>query len=234
MFGNQNQYQQQPQQQTAFEGGDLQLGEHNLFNEYDPALQYRSIFRYFQIPKDDLMMEDGSTRKSTSAEKLVSYFIIVFMYLAVFVTFPITGFFTLKKIKPLERCLVYRLGKRLPLKGPGIHLHLPCIDKLEKIDLNKKEFKLENEPILTSDGSLVEIQEFRAIISISNVVKSITQVKDSQPTVEQFLRISFKNMISSSHLDDIERKLDVLIMTFVTNINISLANWGWSVQITDL
>lgn len=100
--------------------------------------------------------------------------------------------------------------------------------------MNKKEFKIENEPLLTSDGSLIEIQEFRAILSISNVVKSITQVKDSEPTVEQFVKIAFKNMISSSHLDDIERKLSVLIMTFVTNINISLANWGWSVQITDL
>ena len=229
MFGNQNY-----QNQQHYDGGDLQLGEHNLFNEYDPALQYRSIFRYFQIPKDDLMMEDGSSKKITSVEKLVSYFIIVFMYLAVFVTFPITGFFVLKKIKPLERCLVYRLGQRLPLKGPGIHLHLPCIDNLVKIDLNKKEFKLENEPILTSDGSLVEIQEFRAIISISNVVKSITQVKDSQPTVEQFIRISFKNMISSSHLDDIERKLDVLMVNFATSIQPSLTNWGWSLQITDL
>lgn len=232
MFGNPNY--QNPQQQQHFDGGDLQLGEHNLFNEYDPALQYRSIFRYFQIPKDDLTSEDGSCKKSTPAEKLVSFCIILFMYLAVFVTFPITGFFVLKKIKPLERCLVYRLGQRLPLKGPGIHLHLPCIDNLVKIDLNKKEFKLENEPLLTSDGSLVEIQEFRAIISISNVVKSITQVKDSQPTVEQFVKIAFKNMISSSHLDDIERKLDVLVMTFVTNINVTLTNWGWSIQITDL
>lgn len=228
MFGNQN-YQNQPH----CEGGDLQLGEHNLFNEYDPALQYRSIFRYFQIPKDDLTSDDD-TKKITYPEKLVSYIIIIFMYLAVFVTFPITGFFVLKKIKPLERCLVYRLGQRLPLKGPGIHLHLPCIDNYVKIDLNKKEFKLENEPILTSDGSLIEIQEFRAIISISNVVKSITAIKDSQPTVEQFVRIAFKNMISSSHLDDIERKLDVLVMTFVTNINVTLTNWGWSIQITDL
>lgn len=131
MFSNQNQYQQQTQQQphTTYEGGDLQLGEHNLFNEYDPALQYRSIFRYFQIPKDDLTSDDG-TKKSTSIEKMVSCFIIIFMYLAVIITFPITGFFTVKKIKPLERCLVYRLGQRLPLKGPGIHLHLPCIDNL--------------------------------------------------------------------------------------------------------
>lgn len=89
-------------------------------------------------------------------------------------------------------------------------------------------------PVRTSDGSLIEVIEFRAIISVSNVVKSITQVKDSQQTVEQFVRISFKNMISSSHLDDIERKMDVLIVNFVTNVNLSLAAWGYSMQTTDL
>ena len=75
MFGNQA-YQNQPQH---FEGGDLQLGEHNLFNEYDPALQYRSIFRYFQIPKDDSTMEDGSSKTIGSAQKLVSFCIILCM-----------------------------------------------------------------------------------------------------------------------------------------------------------
>lgn len=220
---------------NLFVQNDKDENMHNLFNQYEPSLQYRSIFRYFQIPNNDLVSEDFTTKKATSSEKLITSFIILFMYIVVLITFPITGFFVLKKINNLERCLVYRLGKRLPLKGPGIYLNLPCIDNFVMIDLNKKEFKvLENEPILTSDGSLIEVQEFKAIISISNVIKSITQVKDSQPTVEQFIKISFKNMISSNHLDDIERKLDVLVVTFVSNINLSLANWGWSMQTTDL
>lgn len=80
---------------------------------------------------------------------------------------------------------------------------------------------------------MIEIIELKVIISVSNVVKSITQVKDSQQTVEQFIKISFKNMISSSHLDDIEHKLDVLIMNFISNINLNLAGWGYSCQIVE-
>lgn len=114
MFTNNSQKYQN--YETNDESG-LGIGEHNLFDEYEPSLQYQSIFRYFQMPPSSDLIEDSSKQKITSGEKLVSSFIILFMYFVVLITFPITGFFVIKKIKPLERCLVYRLGKRLPLKG---------------------------------------------------------------------------------------------------------------------
>lgn len=73
------------------------MSEHNLFNQYEPSLQYHSIFRYFQVPCENReLIDDNASKRVSFSEKLMTSFIIVFMYLVVLVTFPITGFFIFK------------------------------------------------------------------------------------------------------------------------------------------
>lgn len=57
-----------------------------------------------------------------------------------------------QKIPSLQRCLTFRLGIRLPLKGPGLILKLPFIDKISLIDLYEDRFNITqvDEEILTS------------------------------------------------------------------------------------
>ena len=52
----------------------------------------------------------------------------------------------------LQRCLTYRLGNRLPLKGPGYILKLPFIDHISIIDLYEDRFNIieSEEEVLTS------------------------------------------------------------------------------------
>ena len=73
------------------------MSEHNLFNQYEPSLQYHSIFRYFQIPNSgNDLIDENANKKITLPERFITTIIIVFMYLVVLVTFPITGFFVVK------------------------------------------------------------------------------------------------------------------------------------------
>lgn len=111
MFCNQKYQNYQP----TTDESSIKLGEHNLFDEFDPSLKYQSIFKYFQMPSNNDFTEEN--QKINHTERLISSFIVLFMFIVVIITFPITGFFVIKKIKPLERCLVYRLGKRMPIKG---------------------------------------------------------------------------------------------------------------------
>lgn len=127
------------------------------------------------------------------------------------------------------------MGKRLPLKGPGLVFVIPCVDVIDYIDLNLHDVNIaRREQILTNDGSLIEIIEFNVQLSVLNAIQSSTHLKDSNQNVIQFTKLSFLNLISSTHLDDLEYKMEYVVKLFVQNCNCYLNKWGWSLTYAKL
>ena len=88
--------------------------------------------------------------------------------------------------------------------------------------------------MLTSDGSVVEIRDFSVDVTVSDAIKSFTQLRDSDRNVDQFVKLSFKNLIASSHVEDLENKAEGIIKTFISNCNMYINNWGWDVSFRTL
>lgn len=89
---------------------------------------------------------------------------------------------------------------------------------------------MEDQHLLTNDSSVVSVKEFEALISVSDAIRSFTQLRDSKHNVEQFIRLSFTNLIASTHVEDLETKLDYVIKNFVSNCNLYLNHWGWDMS----
>ena len=138
-------------------------------------------------------------------------------------------------MKSLERCIIFRLGQRLPLKGPGLVVTFPCFDVVHIIDLSPRKVTIvDSDQMLTSDGSVVEIRDFSVDVTVSDAIKSFTQLRDSDRNVDQFIKLSFKNLIASSHVEDLENKAEGMIKTFISNCNMYINNWGWDVSFRTL
>lgn len=107
-----------------------------------PVFEYSSAFTYKRkIDVDDVYHQmqndlDSVEQKSTSfSQKIVHTTLVVMAGFFLLFTFPVTAFFSFKKVNSLQRCLIYRLGTRLPTKGPGIVMTLPFIDQACLVDL---------------------------------------------------------------------------------------------------
>lgn len=113
------------------------------------AFDFNSVFKYSRLPSNDHLFRDNSEpdldreKVNPFINSLVHRIIVFTFYVLLIITFPISAFFCIivsftlffiiiiititknvlfriKRIKSLQRCVVYRLGLRLPLKGPGI------------------------------------------------------------------------------------------------------------------
>ena len=69
---------------------------------------------------------------------VISRLVLVFSYLLVFFTLPISVWFCFKNLPHWERLVVYRLGKFHGVKGPGNIFIFPWLDKCTKLDLRTK------------------------------------------------------------------------------------------------
>lgn len=205
----------------------------------EPAFQFKSMFSYSRVPgsEEDLLtsMYNGSSKEPGIPEKITRSVLLAITYSAFLITLPVSIWFCIRKVNALERCVIFRLGKRLPLKGPGYVVAFPCLDVVDIINLNPQDFKVtENASCLTSDGSVIEIKSFDVVIAVSDAVKSFTQLKDSRSNVQQFIKLSFTNLIASTHVEDLERKIDWIMKDFILNCNNYITRWGWEIMSSSL
>ena len=107
----------------------------------------------------------------------------------------------------------------------------PCVDVIDVIDLSPHKFEIgpSDQPVLTSDGSIIEIKNASIELAVSDAVRSFTQLRDSKSNIEKFVRLAFTNLIASTHLEDLERKKDWIMKDFIANCNGSINDWGWNI-----
>ena len=202
-----------------------------------PVFDYSSAFNYQNCILNDFdEFEDGQydNRKSYDFFQLLIYYFLTFLsYLFFIATIPISSFFCVKKVNSLQRCMVHRLGNRLPLKGPGYILKLPFIDHVSIINLLEEQFNIEVDgEILTGDGSIITVRPYIASLNVTNAVA--TTLKIGKIDVKQCLKLRFSNVLRSKHVEDLENKMDFVVKQFEENCNKFLQRWGYTLKIEQL
>ncbi|KAI2805109.1 hypothetical protein BLOT_004100, partial [Blomia tropicalis] len=202
-----------------------------------PVFDYSSAFNYQNCILNDFdEFEDGQydNRKSYDFFQLLIYYFLTFLsYLFFIATIPISSFFCVKKVNSLQRCMVHRLGNRLPLKGPGYILKLPFIDHVSIINLLEEQFNIEVDgEILTGDGSIITARPCIASLNVTNAVA--TTLKIGKIDVKQCLKLRFSNVLRSKHVEDLENKMDFVVKQFEENCNKFLQRWGYTLKIEQL
>ena len=65
--------------------------------------------------------------------------------------------FTIKIVQEYERAVIFRLGRLLGAKGPGLFFILPCMDAVQRVDLRTVSFDIPPQEILTKDSVTVAV-----------------------------------------------------------------------------
>ena len=219
--------------------------------DFRSAFQFASPYQYGRVRSvdEEESLESRDRLQVTWYQKLIRSILLGTSYSAVALTFPVSLWFCIQvptalfsghwlsrsvsyqRVKALERCVIFRLGQRLPLQGPGYVLTLPCFDVVDIIDLSPQTFLVtdDEKPILTSDGSIVQLKSFLVTISVSDAVKSFTQIQDSKSNIQKYVRLAFQNVVTGSHVEDLERKIDWIVKSFVLTCSQNIQKWGWEI-----
>ena len=72
-------------------------------------------------------------------------------------------FFCLKIVAEYERAVIFRLGRMIGAKGPGLFFVLPCMDEIQRVDLRTVSFDIPPQEILTKDSVTVQCGKWMAV-----------------------------------------------------------------------
>ena len=197
-------------------------------------VDYSSYFTFSGDKKRPYKLKFDTGSSSQSCFDWVCTSIVIFLVHVLFVvTLPFSALCTLKLVRQYERFIVYRLGRLRPVKGPGVVLVLPCIDRIQKIDLRTKAFNVPPSKLCTTDGCIISIGamiQFR----IEDPLLMSLSVQNVDHALRDSALSDMTNMLSKKSFNDIKSRRLSLGYDLQTDINQSCREWGVEVSRVEL
>lgn len=188
-------------------------------------------FTYSRLPEHQVAVYyDGSDKADKSSEwNIVECIVSFFSSILLLFTFPISLFFCIKVIKDYEKAVIFRLGKLLPPKGPGVVFINPCIDVWTRVDTRAKAFSVPPQQIHTSDGGYASVGA-EVQFCIKDAVLSKTSVQDLNHSLRMLAQTTLVSSLASRKLIEVQHDRKFINKQVQDVVNAAAAIWG--VEIT--
>ncbi len=151
--------------------------------------------------------------------------------LVIFVVFILASI--LKVIPEYERAVVFRLGRIIGAKGPGLIILIPFIDRMVRVDLRTVAMDVPPQEIITKDNVPIKVDAvvyFRAF----DPVKVVNEVRDYVYATSQISQTTLRSILGQVELDDVLAKRDEINHRLQSIIDRETDPWGVKVSLVEI
>jgi regulator of protease activity HflC (stomatin/prohibitin superfamily) len=140
---------------------------------------------------------------------------------------------TIKIVKEYERGVVFRLGRLVGAKGPGLFLIIPFIDSMTKVDLRVVTMDVPSQEVITKDNVTVRVNAvayFRVVDPEASVVKVLDHIR----ATSQISQTTVRNVLGQSELDELLTQREKLNQSLTKIIDEHTDPWGVKVSTVEI
>ena len=135
----------------------------------------------------------------------------------------------IKTVKEYDRLMVFRLGRAVGFRGPGLVIVWPIIEQSVRVDVRTKTLEVPKQEVMTTDNVPVAVNAI-CYYKIIDPEKAIIYVRDYQNAVYQIAQATTRSVVGESHLDDVLSKRDKLNLKIKAVISSMIGDWGLEIQ----
>jgi len=132
-------------------------------------------------------------------------------------------------LREYERGVVFRLGRLMAVRGPGLILLIPVIDKMLKVSLRTVVLDVPAQDVITQDNVSIKVNAvvyFRVI----EPEKAIVQVENFLAATSQISQTTLRSVMGQSELDDILSQREKINHKLQQIIDAQTEPWGIKVS----
>src|SRR3989440_1795857 len=136
-------------------------------------------------------------------------------------------------LREYERGVIFRLGKLLGAKGPGLILLIPIVDKLVKMDLRVVTIDVSKQEIMTRDNvpaTVDAVVYFRVVDPIAAVVK----VENFWKATSLIAQTTLRSVLGQAPLDDLLSQREAINLQLQSIIDRHTEPWGVKVTAVEV
>jgi regulator of protease activity HflC (stomatin/prohibitin superfamily) len=139
----------------------------------------------------------------------------------------------LRIVQQYEKGVVFRLGKIVGIKEPGLNWIIPFIDRMRKVDFRTITLPVPSQKIITKDNVSVDVSAV-AYYKISDAVKSIVQIENVMAAINQIAQTSVRNIVGKFQLDEILSQRETINKDIQLVLDAHTEPWGVIVSIVEI
>jgi regulator of protease activity HflC (stomatin/prohibitin superfamily) len=138
---------------------------------------------------------------------------------------------SIKIVKEYERAVIFRLGRLIGTKGPGMFLRIPIIDIFNVVDLRVITFDVPQQSVITKDNVTVEVNAV-VYYRVFEPAKAIVSVENFNLATDLLAQSTLRDVLGQVDLDELLTERDKLGKRITDIIDSSTDPWG--VKVTAL
>jgi regulator of protease activity HflC (stomatin/prohibitin superfamily) len=154
---------------------------------------------------------------------VLSVAIIVIIFLLLMLSSAI------KIMAEYQRIVIFRLGRLLGLKGPGLVFVVPVIDKVIKLDLRTRVIDVPKQRVITKDNVTVDVDAV-VYFRITDPQKSVVEVQRYDVATSLLAQTTLRDVLGQQSLDELLSKRDELNKSLQGIIDTGTDPWGIKVS----
>lgn len=137
-------------------------------------------------------------------------------------------------IREYERGVVLRLGRRGPVRSPGMRYILPLgIDRMTRVDLRSDPLEVPMHEVMTRDGVPVEVS-VTVHLEVLNPLLAITRVVDYRRATSQLAHAALRDVVATTGLRDLLLDQETMRSALASFITVRIEPWGLAATAVDL
>jgi len=132
-----------------------------------------------------------------------------------------------------ERAVVFRLGRFLRIKGPGLYWNIPWLEWQKVVDIRTVTVAVEQQETITKDSVTVKVN---AVLwyRVVDPAKAIIAVADYRSAVQQVALTSLRNITGQHLLDEVLKERDSINLTLRNIVDGATEPWGIMIEMVEM
>ena len=140
---------------------------------------------------------------------------------------------SVRVLREYERAVVFRLGRLLPIRGPGPIVLIPGVDRMVRVDLRTVTLTVPPQEVITRDNVPARV----AAVCYFNVIDpgdAVTKVEDFLPATSQIAQTTLRSVLGRADLDQLLIERDRLNEDLRKIIDEQTEPWGIKVTTVEI
>jgi regulator of protease activity HflC (stomatin/prohibitin superfamily) len=136
-------------------------------------------------------------------------------------------------LREYERAVVFRLGRLLGSKGPGVVLLVPLIDRMVRVDLRTVTFDVPPQDLITRDNVPAKVNAV-TYFRVVDPIKSVVEVERYRAATSQIAQTTLRSVLGKADLDMLLSERERLNEALQKIIDEQTDPWGIKVSTVEI
>ena len=136
-------------------------------------------------------------------------------------------------VKQYEQGVLFRLGRVVGVRDPGLQFIIPVIDVLHRVSLRIITMPIQSQGIITRDNVSVDVSAV-AYFRVVEPVKSVVAIENVHAAINQIAQTTLRKVVGQHTLDETLSETDRINLDIREILDVTTVDWGVLVTLVEL